>query len=280
LSPIARQILQDDIVLPFVLALVLQLIGRPLLAWARVPSAAAGVALVAGFLAAFLSAYGPSALLPHDAASKLPALAFAGLLLGAGLDHAGPPRVWLRLAPALIATAVVGWLVWPRIASGATVASGLLLWGAGAMGLTATAAAGGRPGRQFAMVIGLAAGLAGIAFFARTISIMQLALGLAASLAGLALATRLAGGCRLPLSALLPTGALLLGLGSILALYSAAPPLALAPLVALPLAHQLSLPLARIGRRREGTVFVLLCVGLPALAVLVARLMLGPPGLH
>jgi hypothetical protein len=279
LSPIARQILQDSIVLPFMVALVLQPIGRLLLTRVRLPAMAAGTALLAGFLVAFLSAYGPASLLPQDAASKLPALALAGLLLGAGLDRAYPPGLLLKLAPALVAAAVIGWLAWPRLASG-VVAPGLLLWGAGALGLAATQAAGSRPAHQFAMLIGLALALAGIAFFARTISTMQLALGLAASLAGLALATRLAGGCRLPPSALLPAGALLIGLGSILALYSAAPPMALAPLAALPLAHQLSPPFARVGSWREGSMFVLLCLALPALAVLAARLTLGPPGLY
>jgi hypothetical protein len=42
----------------------------------------------------------------------------------------------------------------------------------------------------------------------------------------------------------------------------------------------LSLPLARLGGRREGTVFALLCMALPALAALAARLVLGPPGLY
>jgi hypothetical protein len=279
LSPIARQVLQDNIVLPFMVALVLQPIGRLLLPRVRLPSMAAGAALLAGFLVAFLSAYGPSSLLPQDAASKLPALGLAALLSGAGLDRRFPPDLLLKLAPALVAAAVVGWLGWPRVASGAAVAPGLLLWGTGALGMAATAAAGARPGRQFAMLVGLAVALAGIAFFARTISIMQPALGFAASLAGLAVATRLTGGCRLSPSALLPVGALLIGLGSILALYSAAPPMALAPLAALPLAHQLSPPFARVGSWREGSVFALLCVVLPALAVLVARLMLGPPGL-
>jgi hypothetical protein len=277
-SPIARQIVQDSIAVPFALALLLALVGRTLPARLRLHSVAAGTAVVAGFLAAFLAVYGALGLLPRDAASKLPTLALAGLLAGAALERADHRAIFRRLAPALVAAAVVGWLVWPRVASLLAVPA-ILVWAAGTFGLAATAAAETRPARQFAMLIGLALALAGVAFFARTVSIMQLALGLGASLAGLALATRLAGGGRLPPSALLPAGGILVGLAAILVLYSAAPQAALAPLAALPAAHWLSGPLARMGGRRERSVFALLCMVLPALAVLVARLALGPPGL-
>lgn len=277
MSPIAHQVLQDSLVLPFVVVFLLALLGRALPGRLRLLSA--GTALVAGFIAAFLAVHGVSALLPRDAASKLPALALGGLIAGAALERMDHQRMLRWLAPALAAAAVVSWLVWPRLES-LPAAPAILLWAAGTFGLGAIGAAGARPARQLAIMVGLAVALAAIAFFARTVSTMQLALGLAAGLAGLALAARLTGGPRLPPSALLPAGCILIGLASILAFYSSAPLLALLPLAALPAAHQLSLPLARLGGRREGTVFALLCVVLPALAVLVARLVLGPPGLY
>jgi hypothetical protein len=271
-SPIAREILQDSLVLPFAVALLLSLAGRALPGRLRLP---AGTAAVAGFLAAFLAVHGFSGLLPRDAASKLPALALAGLLAGAALERFSHESVFRWLAPPVVSALVVAWLAWPRPL---LVAPAVLLWAAGTFGLAAAGAAATRPARQFAVLIGLAVALAGIAFFARSISTMQLACGLAASLGGLALAFRLIGG-RVTPSTLLPAGALLIGLASILALYSAAPAAALAPLAALPAAHRLSLPLARIGGRSESSVFALLCLVLPALAVLAARLLLGPPGL-
>jgi hypothetical protein len=277
LSPIAHQVLQDSLILPFAVASLLALLARALPGRLRPPLA--GTALVAGFIAAFLAAHGASALLPRDATSKLPALALGGLIAGSMLermDHRGMLR-WL--APALAAAAVVVWLVSPRALS-LSAAPAILLWTAGTFGLGAIGAARARPARQLAVMVGLAVALAAIAFFARTVSTMQLALGLAASLAGFALAARLGGGAGLPPPVLLPAGCILIGLASILALYSPAPLLALLPLAALPAAHQLSLPLARLGGRRESTVFALLCVALPALAVLAARVMLGPPGLY
>jgi hypothetical protein len=277
LSPIAHQVLQDSLVLPFAVAFLLALIGRALRG--RVRPLVPGAALVAGFIATFLAVHGAPGLLPRDATSKLPALALAGVIAGAALEWLHYGRLLRWLAPALAAAVVVAWLVWPRLGS-LPAAPAILLWAGGTFGLGAIGAAGARPARQLAIMIGLALALAAIAFFARTVSTMQLALGLAACLAGFALAARLTGGARLPLSALLPAGCLLLGLASILALYSPAPWLALLPLAALPAAHQLSPPLARLGGRRESTVFALLCVALPALAALATRLVLGPPGLY
>lgn len=270
MSPIARQILLESVVVPFALAALLPVLGRLLPARLRLPAPGAGAGLVAGFLAAYVAVHGWPGLAPVSAAQKLPAIAVLGLIAATALARLGPPRLLRRSVMTLFAGLVVGWLAWPRLGAPTFVAAPLLLWLAGALGLAMLEAAPGRA-RALVMLIATALGLAGVAYLLRAVSIMQLALGLAAAVAG--------AGCsaRFVRSALvLPAGALLLALGATLALYSDASPSALALLALVPAAHHLSAILARTMGWRPRPLFVLLCALLPVLAALIARLAADP----
>lgn len=273
MSPIARQILLESLLAPFVISALILVVARPL----RLGRGAIGAGIVAGLLVGHVGAYGWSGLVPAGAASKLPALAVAGLLAGSALDRLGRATASARLAAALYAALVVGWLAWPRLGEPVFLASAGLLWLVGALALDATRAAVPSPVRPLAIMIAVALGLAGIALFAPAVSIMQLALGLTGALAAPALLARLARGGVLPASAFLPAAGGLLGLATILVLFSAAPLAALALVALVAAASPLSAVLARRLGWRAWLTFALLCLLLPALAVLLARLLGRPP---
>lgn len=272
MSPIARQILLESVVLPFALAALMPVLGRLLPGRLRL-ALGVGAALVVGFLAAYVAVHGWPGLTPVGAAHKLPAIAVVGLIAGGALARLGPSRLLWRSTAMLTAALVVGWLAWPRLDAPTFVAPPLLLWLAGTLGLAALEAAPGRA-RALVMLIATALGLAGVAYLAHAVSIMQLALGLAAAVAGAGCSGRY-----LRPALVLPAGALLLALGAILALYSDASLVALALLALVPAADRLSVILARTPGWHPRSLFVPLCALLPVLAVVIARLAAGPPGI-
>lgn len=275
MSQVARDIAFESLVVPFAVAALATLAAR--LFPERHRATVAGAAVALAFVAAYVSVRGVPAVPPRGAAEKLPLLVLAAWAAGALLEARRVRRrgVWLA---GLFAAALL-WVAWPRLGDDPTRLAGAaaLLWGAGAIGLSALGAARGGALRPMAMLAAAAIGLVGAALSGRVIYVAQLALAVAASVAAVAIGGRGGGVPNPAVGALAPAATGLLALGAVLAFYSdaAAWLLALAwlPLPAAPLGRRL----ART-RRREPWLFALLCAAPPALAVAIGRWLSGPLG--
>lgn len=278
MSPLARAILVESVVVPLVVAALVALAAR--LAPARWRPCAAGLAIVLGFAVGYGAIRGWPALLPGSATEKLPAVTLLALLIGlvhhrwAHLRRAPP---WLLHAGAF--ALIVLWLAQPRLGDAPQpfLLQAGWVWLAGVLGVALSSTGGARPQRQGAMLAATAIGFSGPALFAATASIAQLGATLAAALLGVLAASRPAGLGHPTVCVVLPAGGLVLGLGAILVMFSEAEPWLLGLACLALLADRASRRIAR-SRRRERWLFVLLCVLPPALAMALAKIVSGPLG--
>jgi hypothetical protein len=268
LSGFVRTVLLEAVLVPglvsglIVLAANLLGRGRALLG---------AVALTLGFLAAFHLILGLEFAWPRTAADKLAPLAVLGLAAACASERWRWPR------PALLLIGTVG-------AAVAIIASRPLLEGRPATLITLALLvflsvavlwtierARHHTWRRPLLLASIGFGLAGVAVFARTLLLAELALAIATAMAVI-------GPRPLPrtLAALLPGIAVLAGLATALALFSAAPAAALLLLVLTPLAG----PVAKYLRLRlplpEPVLFALAALLPPAAATGWTRYALGP----
>lgn len=257
------EIVEQALLLPAIVAAALALA----LVWLfhdRAPSAA--VAITVGFVAAFEPIRGLDLALPRAASDKLPWLALLGLA-AAGLSV----RRHRPLAAALVVTlGAVGAVAAREIAAGriagpfVVALGGLAVW-------QAVRRQHGPPWRRHWTLAAIAFAFAGIALFARTVLVAELAL---------ACGTALLGSAARPSPSpegLLPGLAVLVGLATTLALFSVAPPQALALAGAIAGAAWLSLPIARRLRLPEPALFTGIGIAVALLAAGVSRWSEGSP---
>ena len=255
-------ILGDSIAVPAAVTAIAIVFGG---AVTRDRSLVVALAVSLGFIAGFDLIRDLAFGWPRAAADKLPIVAVlgvAGTLLAerGGRPHAA--RLVALAGPVLLIAArplLAGQILGPLVLIGA----GVLLWRALERPLPAR--------RQLWLITTMALGLAGIAVFARTVLIGQLALA-----AG---AVACAAMIRPPPSpaALLPLAALLSGITSTLALFSEAPATALVLIGLVPFAGDLSVRFARATPLREPGVFAALTLVPAALAIGWTRWTEGPP---
>jgi len=191
------------------------------------PAGGAGAAgMVAGFAAGLAGVLGWPQVPPTGAVEKLPWLAPLGLLAGVAATRVAGPRERLLIAGIAAGVAVL-WLGWPRLAVPHTAAwaRGLLIAGVAAWVLARAAGgeAHGHAGRIFVATLAAAA----IGLYGSSYAMAQVVGVLAATLAGAVTVAGWRGGGVGPLTHL-AAGVPLVGLVTILALYTQAEPLALA----------------------------------------------------
>ena len=144
-----------------------------------------GLALLASQIAVF----GPPAWPAVSGPDKLPWLFTAILLGGLAVDRLRPGLPLAVLLSAAAVAAMSLWLAWPQLGRGGSALPPLLLTAAALGlacigGLAATTAAGAS---RVSVVVMSALALAGAAFQAGSLSLMQVALSLAAASGGFAL---------------------------------------------------------------------------------------------
>lgn len=263
LGGLGHEIAREALLLPALVAAAVALGLGWLLRERALPVA---LAIALGFLMAFEPIRGLEPAWPHAAADKLPWLALLGLAMTLFAERRRRPLV----GAAVVVLGAVGLvasreLALGRIAAPALVAlAGLALW-------QVTRRSGGPPWRRHWTLAAIGFSLAGVALFARTVLIAELALACSAAL--LATAVRPAASPE----AFLPGLAVLLGLATTLALFSEASVVALALSGAIALAGWASLHLAPRVRVPEPLLFVGLGTLAAALATGWTRWLEGPP---
>jgi hypothetical protein len=275
-SAVARDILLEIAVLPFLAAALVTLAAR--LVPARLRPCTAGLAIVLGFAVGYVAIRGWPELWPRSATEKLPAIVLVALLVGFAHQRGRTLRTlppWLIHAVAF--TLIVLWLAQPRLGDAPPpfLLQAGVVWVAGVVGIVASVTGGGTPHRQIAMLTATAIGFTGPALFAGTVSLAALGMTLGTALLGILAASRPAGLGRPTTCAVLPPSGLLLGLGAILVMFSAAEPWLLGLAWLALFADRTSRRIAR-SRRRERWLFAFFCVLPPALAIALARLVSGP----
>ncbi|RDD61918.1 hypothetical protein [Ferruginivarius sediminum] len=245
----------STLALPFVVAL-----GVALLVWRTGIGGRAGLAVALGVLAGAtageIAVAGWPALPPIGAIDKLPWLALAGAALGLVSARLRDARTRLLLAAAG-AAGVVLWLGWPRLGvpdAQAWVAA-ILVW-AGASYALSRLGEVASPGGALLLVIGSFAA-AGVAFYGSSYKMAQLVSVLAAATAG-AMAGAGAAGPGLGHAGRLAAALPLVGLVTILALYTQSEPFAMLLLLPVFLADSARRRLAGAG---AGTPLTLLLLG-------------------
>lgn len=212
---------------PFAVALAAAALAGAV-GWRR-DGLAVALGLAAGAWAGQAAVTGGLALIPAGAVDKLPYLALAGLALGLLVARAAGSRAAVWGVPGVLALAVV-WLGWPRLAVPQTAAwlAATLVWAGGLWSLARLREA---PAARAGLMAGLAVvALAGVGLYASSYRMAALIAVLAAALAGACLGGALPGvGQRGGFGPVARVGMLLPGLGlvTLLALYTAAAPLAL-----------------------------------------------------
>ena len=272
MTPAARALLVEPVLLPFAVAALAMLAGRFWLG-TRPTVPLAALAQAAGFLIAYLALLGLPPWPPVMAREKIAFVAVCGVLLGLLLLLL--PR-WADALQALMLAwpvAIVVWLALPAPVELATVVAGALLALLGAAMIGPLAGARQRNPRRVLMLLSALLGLAGIALFGQALSLAGLALALAASLAGVLVAGR---SVALANAALIGPSGSALALAGTLVLYGAASRPALLLLALVFAADRLA---RRLGRRfwLERLLFAAGCLIPLGLALLVARF--GPGAL-
>jgi hypothetical protein len=260
---VGLEIVENAILLPAVAAAV-TVLG---LAWLlRDRTLPVALAITFGFLVAFQAVRGVAPAWPQSASDKLPLLALLGLAMTLFVERRGRPLV----AGTTTILGVVGFIAWREIEAG-RVSGPLTVAGTGIAIWQATRQSPRSLWRRHWTLAAMALALAGVALFARTVLIAQLALACCAVL--LASAIRPAA----TPEALLPGFAVLVGLATSLALFSEASGIALALSGAIAAGGWGSDRLARVVPVPEPLLFVGFGIVAAAAATGLTRWLEGPP---
>lgn len=234
----------------------------------------ASAAVPVGFLVAYLVILGTPPFPPVASSQKLGYLAPAGLAAGFLLDWLGD-RPLLRW-PLLVGGPALGlyWISRPRLGDlqTTTLLTLLLLWLASLIVFLRLGSAARRPGIEASVMLIMAAlGAGAIAFLGRSASLAQLAVALGAAAGGFALWNWPRARYRFGAAALFGGAGSLLGLVSIMSLYSRASLIALALLLPIFFADLLvrKIPSLRLGSALAPLVLGGVCL-VPLIAALVA----------
>ena len=195
------------------------------------PGSATAAGILLGALAGQVAIGAAPRFPPAGAVDKLPWLALSGIALAAVHQHF-TQAVWQPyILPAGIALGIV-WVGWPRLAIPDTAAwlAALTVWGGSIWVLRRLD--GLRPTRSTVIAASVAVALSGVAVYSSSYSMAQL---VAVSLAAL-LGAVVAGRGSFGIPARMALAGPLIGLLTMLALYTTAAPLALLLLLAIPLA--------------------------------------------
>lgn len=250
-----------------------------LLARAEVARRPAAVVIGLALLASQVAVFGPPTWPAVSGPDKLPWLFAAMVLGGLAMDRLRPGLPVAVLVTSAAVAAISLWLAWPQLARGGSALPPLLMTAAALGlacigGLAATTAAGAS---RATVLIMAALALAGAAFQAGSLSLMQVALALAAAGGGFALWNWPRG--RLPLRA---AGIAIGGLGCfavalLLLLLTEIPPVALLAVTAIFIAGPLSRRLPIPGRWSRSTIEPLYVVAIAILPLVAAVLLATPP---
>jgi hypothetical protein len=244
--------------------------------------AVAGLAVAAGFVAAYLAILGPPPFPPVSAGHKIAYVVVAAAAIGLALDLTAARPLLARLVLAVAGVAAAAWLlgarldladraslIWP--AAPVAAAWLLVLW------RLETAR---RKGASAAVILAVAAAAAAaVALFGRSASIAQLCAALAAATAGYALLPWLAPGGGCGRAATAAGGAAFLALATQMVAFTAAAPWALLVLLAAFLADRRAGRLAATGvRRLLEPVPVAFAAAVPAAAAVALAWLLSSGG--
>jgi hypothetical protein len=192
-----------------------------------------GAAIAIGFLVAYVAITGVPPFPPRSSSQKLAYIVVLGLILGIAWGLLRIPRPANLITMLIAVAAGVAWLAQPKLKSPelATLLPIAILWIAGSVAmLRLSASRSDYPDGAMMLVLG-AMGLAAVAFFGRSASMVQLGGALAASAGGFVLCAWLMPSFRLGLAGAYGGGMALLATATVLALYTKSSPLAISVLI-------------------------------------------------
>lgn len=231
MNDLITNLLLNSVALPLGVALAVGVAGR--LAGLGQAGVATALAVLAAEFAGQAAVAGWPALPPNGAVDKLPWLAVGGILLALAAEHGVDSR-WRPWVVAAGVGAAVVWIGWPRLAIPDTAAwlAGAVVWGLTVWALGRVRDAGNAGGLVLALLVIVAT--AGVGLYSSSYSMAQLVGVLAVGLCGAMLAAGTGAAAFGPVARLAVAGPLL-GLLTVLALYTNAEPLALLLLAVVPL---------------------------------------------
>ena len=192
-----------------------------------------GAAIAIGFLVAYVTITGLPPFPPRSSSQKLAYVILLGLILGIAWGLLRIPRPANLITMFVAAAAGVAWLAQPKLKSPelATLLPIAILWIAGSVALMRLSASRGDYPDGAMMLVLAAMGLAVVAFFGRSASMLQFGGALAASAGGFVLCAWFMPSFRLGQAGIYGGGIALLSIATVLALYTKSSLLALAVLI-------------------------------------------------